>query len=68
MPVWLSSSLAQGDVIDAAGPYRLSGQWWDQNAWSAEEWDIELGDGSLYRISKTDASSLLEGCYDAEVR
>ena len=43
---------AQGEIIDAAGPYRVSGQRWDKNAWTAEEWDIELSDGTLYRFSK----------------
>jgi len=65
VPVWFSSPAAQGDVIDAAGPYRISGQWWDQHAWAIEEWDIELSDGALYRISKSQGRCFLEGCYDA---
>jgi protein ImuB len=68
IPSWLSSPVAQGEVIDAAGPYRVSGQWWDQHAWSTEEWDIELGDGALYRISKSKGVCFLEGCYDAILR
>jgi protein ImuB len=68
IPVWLSSSVAQDEIIDAKGPYRVSGQWWDECAWSTEEWDIELSDGSLYRISKSQDTCLLEGCYDAELR
>jgi len=68
VPTWFSSLEAQGEVIDALGPYRVSGQWWDQHAWSFEEWDIELSDGSLYRVSKHQGSWFLEGCYDAPVR
>jgi protein ImuB len=67
IPVWLSSSVAQGEIIAANGPYRVSGQWWDESAWSREEWDVELGDGSLYRISKSQGTCFLEGCYDAEL-
>jgi protein ImuB len=68
IPKWLSSPVAQGEVIDLAGPYRVSGQWWDPHAWSAEEWDIELSDGALYRISKSQGTCFLEGCYEATVR
>ncbi|MEP6669844.1 MAG: DNA polymerase Y family protein [Chthoniobacter sp.] len=65
VPIWFSSPKAQGEVIDAAGPYRASGQWWDHHAWSIEEWDIELSGGALYRISRCRGSCFLEGCYDA---
>ncbi|EDY16341.1 Nucleotidyltransferase/DNA polymerase involved in DNA repair-like protein [Chthoniobacter flavus Ellin428] len=68
VPKWLSSPIAQGEVIDMAGPYRVSGQWWDSHEWSAEEWDIELSDGALYRISKSQGTCFLEGCYEASVR
>lgn len=64
VPVWISSPVAQGEVIDAAGPYHLSGQWWDQHAWRREEWDIEISDGALYRISKHEDAWFLEGYYE----
>ncbi len=50
-PVRISSSLADGRITEALGPYRLSGHWWDPAAWQQEEWDIALGDG-LYRIAR----------------
>jgi protein ImuB len=68
VPSWLSSPVAQGEIIDVAGPYRISGQWWDQHTWNIEEWDIELSDGALYRISKSQGTCFLEGCYEAELR
>jgi protein ImuB len=68
VPTWFSSPKAQGEVIDAAGPYRISGQWWDHHAWSMEEWDIELSDGALYRVAKHQGAWFLEGYYDAPVR
>jgi hypothetical protein len=34
--------------VDRAGPWRVSGDWWDV-AWSREEWDVALGEG-VYRI------------------
>jgi protein ImuB len=67
VPVLVFSEKAHGEVIDAAGPYRVSGQWWDRQAWAVEEWDIELGGGGLYRLSKHQQAWFLEGCYDAPV-
>ncbi|HSI15104.1 MAG TPA: DNA polymerase Y family protein [Chthoniobacter sp.] len=64
VPTWLSSPVTQGEIIDAAGPYRLSGQWWDQHEWRREEWDIELSDGALYRISRHEDAWFLEGYYE----
>lgn len=65
VPQWVSSIRTCGEIIDAAGPYRISGHWWDRAVWSVEEWDVELSDGSLYRLSKLNQSWFLEGYYDA---
>lgn len=65
VPTWLASSKAHGEIIDAAGPYRVSGDWWDRAAWSIEEWDIALGDGALYRLSRHGDAWFVEGCYQA---
>jgi protein ImuB len=63
VPIWFSAAPGQGEITDAAGPYRASGNWWDREKWSIEEWDIELSDGALYRLSKHDDSWFVEGCY-----
>jgi protein ImuB len=31
-----------GNVLWKAGPWRSSGDWWDREAWSRDEWDIAL--------------------------
>src|SRR6202040_2464804 len=44
---------AQGDVLWTAGPWRASGDWWEREAWSRDEWDIALqtAEGiALYRL------------------
>lgn len=64
MPVRLASDAASGLVSGALGPYRLSGDWWDADAWNCEEWDIEIPAG-LYRLSRRGGEWLLEGCYHA---
>jgi protein ImuB len=32
----------QGNVLWKAGPWRSSGDWWEREAWSRDEWDIAL--------------------------
>jgi protein ImuB len=39
-------------VMQSAGPWRLSGEWWDVAGWARDEWDVALVDGTLCRISR----------------
>jgi len=32
----------QGNVLWKAGPWRSSGDWWEREAWSRDEWDIAV--------------------------
>jgi protein ImuB len=32
-----------GDIFWCAGPWRTSGEWWNQQPWEREEWDIAVG-------------------------
>jgi protein ImuB len=53
-------------VMTAAGPWRISGEWWDVRGWARDEWDVALSDGTLCRITldlRTGAWSL-DGVYD----
>lgn len=63
-PQYVVSEQAHGAVVDALGPYRISGEWWE-TAWSAEEWDVQMADGGLYRLSHRGETWTVEGCYDA---
>lgn len=38
-------------ITTAAGPWRLSGRWWDAAAWAHDEWDIALSDATVWRLS-----------------
>ena len=44
--------LAGGHVMACAGPWRTSGNWWEQSStcWNRDEWDVSLSDGAVYRI------------------
>lgn len=64
VPASVFSEKAHGEIIDAAGPYRASGSWWDRAVWSVEEWDVELSDGALYRLAKRGGAWFVEGSYD----
>src|SRR6266436_51213 len=32
----------RGKVVAASGPWRSSGDWWQEDAWNQEEWDLEI--------------------------
>jgi protein ImuB len=59
----------QGSVLWKAGPWRSSGDWWEREAWSRDEWDIALQntDGVvLYRLVHDLLGGVwfVEGTYD----
>jgi protein ImuB len=59
----------QGEVLWKAGPWRFSGDWWDREAWSRDEWDLALKNGeavSFYRLvhDRLGGEWFLEGSYD----
>jgi protein ImuB len=48
-PVQVSFEGKRGDVVQASGPWRTSGVWWEENGWQEDAWDLELrltGDAS----------------------
>ena len=65
-PVRLFSPSFSGRVVMARGPWRTSGEWWRDDAWNRDEWDVALDSGSLYRLFReVDAGRwFLEGTYD----
>ncbi len=62
-PVRITASGIHGKVLNAAGPWRTSGDWWTTTAWNRDEWDVALSNGSLYRIYR-DPHWFIEGSYD----
>jgi protein ImuB len=62
----------RGKVLRLAGPWRTSGDWWSEDIWVRDEWDVSVGGssaqekGTLYRIYHDLRSELwfVEGVYD----
>ena len=52
-----------GQVVKAKGPWTSSSDWWDQQPWSREEWDVELDQGGIYRIFRNRQGWYAEGSY-----
>jgi protein ImuB len=42
-PVRISFQGKSWNVVQASGPWRASGEWWEENSWQEDAWDLELG-------------------------
>jgi protein ImuB len=78
-PQQIWTRLVQGRIVNCAGPWRSSGDWWrplgdgawndgawNDGAWNRDEFDLLLSDGALYRLVRDRAARrwFLEGTYD----
>jgi protein ImuB len=63
----------RGKVLRLAGPWRTSGDWWAEDGWARDEWDVAVAGseaspeaGTLYRIYRDLRSDgwFVEGIYD----
>jgi protein ImuB len=71
-PAYINSSKSkemQGEILWAAGPWSSSGDWWEQEGWARDEWDIAVQretEIALYRLVRDRLSGrwFLEGTYD----
>jgi protein ImuB len=44
-PLRVSFSGMRGDVIAASGPWRSSGEWWQEDGWDHDEWELAIDFG-----------------------
>jgi protein ImuB len=63
-PALVRSESFRGAVADSRGPFLGSGQWWDDDRWTREEWDIEMAGGILIRVFRSNEGCFIEGVYD----
>ncbi len=66
---WGKQRSVYGKVIALAGPWRTTGDWWRDDRWARDEWDVTLerqGHQTLYRIYRELATEnwFVEGIYD----
>ena len=41
-PCRISFRGARGEAVAASGPWRTSGDWWEEHGWRQDEWDMEI--------------------------
>ncbi|MFN8544131.1 MAG: DNA polymerase Y family protein [Candidatus Binatia bacterium] len=64
-PAFVRGDGMGGRVIGAAGPWRLTGEWWTDAPLARDYWDLELSDGGLYRcFHDAGGTWFVDGCYD----
>lgn len=66
-PAVVAGALApEARVVGCAGPWRGSGEWWDEGVWARDEWDVALSDGAVCRLARDLRSGewYLDGVYD----
>ncbi len=53
-----------GRVVSCAGPWRLSGEWWHDGAYTRDYYDLQLSDGGVYRVYQDRDRWFVAGSYD----
>ena len=66
---WGRHRSVYGKIVDQAGPWRTTGNWWRDDRWARDEWDVtieRLGQEAVYRIYRELRSQnwFVEGNYD----
>jgi protein ImuB len=66
---WGKQRSVYGKVVDVAGPWRTTGDWWRDDGWARDEWDVtleRLGRQTLYRVYREIKTEnwFVEGNYD----
>lgn len=58
------SPALERSVVARQGPYRASGNWWDEKNWQRAEWDLELENGVVCRAHERADGWGIDGIYD----
>ena len=63
-PLRVSFRGTRGKVLAASGPWRTSGDWWREDAWHQDEWDLEIHfHVPSNRLEQSPASRPQQGLY-----
>src|SRR5437588_315933 len=60
----LEGEKIRGRVVDQAGPFLFSGNWWDEKSWARAEWDMQLENGDLIRAHEDSGAWKVDGICD----
>jgi protein ImuB len=65
-PVYVIAPAMRGVIVNSRGPWRMSGNWWSEDVWNRDRWDVALDSGVLYRLFEEIGSGrwFVEGSYD----
>lgn len=63
-PAHLESDRLAGPIVAGTGPWRTSGDWWTERRWAHDEWDVELAQGPVCRLTHDGSIWFVEGIYD----
>ena len=67
---WSKQRSVYGKVVNVAGPWRTTGDWWREDRWARDEWDMTVESNNktsaLYRIYRelNSGNWYVEGNYD----
>lgn len=61
--VFVRTRYFSGHVLEYSGVWRANSRWWD-NSWRTQEWDIEVENAGVYRLSKARDEWFVTGMYD----
>jgi protein ImuB len=70
---WGKQRSVYGRVVNVAGPWRTTGDWWRGDSWARDEWDVAIESGkpgseqqAIYRIYRelNNGAWFVEGNYD----
>jgi protein ImuB len=65
-PRWVRFQGLEHRVIQASGPWRRSGEWWTQDHWGRDEWDMILDGGGESRLLVRSYRDLVTGQWYVE--
>jgi protein ImuB len=52
-----------GNVVRASGPWRTSGDWWEEQSWQEDAWDLEIHFVSASLLVQRPAQDPVQGLY-----
>jgi protein ImuB len=63
-PAYISFRGMRGNITTASGPWRTSGDWWREDAWQQDEWDVNVRlDFSVAQNKRSFYASACDGLY-----